>query len=373
MPSIRRSAVAASAAALLVASLAACGPKEDDAAPRPSTSASDSEQDFQGLPSLEDLKEWKNGGWKNWDKWADKAAEFVNPIIKNLWSPERMAEAQYPDNRLRSQSSLDSQQSEAPPPLADVKEVKRPYHQNMAPVGKIFFDSPEGQMVCSGTVVKDPANPGRSNLVWTAGHCVHGGKNGGWMRNLIFVPSYNNNGLPANQLANSDPSNLAPYGRWWATEVATSGQWIKGGGKTGNPSFAYDYAVMRVKPENGGGKSLEETVGAAVPVWFDGPKSEQYRGMSVYGYPADKPFDGSKMMTCTSRVTPMTYPGTPSMHRSGCPMTPGSSGGGWFATNQRGETVLVSLTSLVANDRTWSAGPYLGPNARKVLNTLSGS
>ena len=369
---IHRSAVAAFAAALLATSLAACGPEEEaDAAANPSASATDDKPDLQGLPSLEDLKKWKDGGWRNWDDWADKAAEFVNPVIENLWQPERMTKAKQPDVSLRTQSNLDAERSEAPPPVADVKEVQRPYHKHMAPIGKIFFDSPKGPMVCSGTVVKDPANPGRSNLVWTAGHCVHGGRDGGWMRNIIFVPSFNDNGVPAEQIETSGPRNVAPYGRWWATEAATSGEWIKNGTQQGNPAYAYDYAVLRVKPENGGTKSLEETVGAAVPIWFNGPRSEQYRGMSVYGYPADRPFDGSKMMTCTSPVTPMTWPGTPSMHRGGCPMTGGSSGGGWFATNERGETVLVSHTSLVAYDRTFSVGPYLGTGAEKVFQALS--
>ena len=52
-------------------------------------------------------------------------------------------------------------------------------------------------MVCSGTVVKDPRNPGKSNLVWTAGHCVHAGQAGGWYRNIVFVPAYNDKGKSA--------------------------------------------------------------------------------------------------------------------------------------------------------------------------------
>jgi V8-like Glu-specific endopeptidase len=30
-----------------------------------------------------------------------------------------------------------------------------------------------------------------SNLVWTAGHCVHADGSGGWYRNIAFVPAYN--------------------------------------------------------------------------------------------------------------------------------------------------------------------------------------
>ena len=45
--------------------------------------------------------------------------------------------------------------------------------------------------------MKDPAHPGKSNLVWTAGHCVHAGAKGGWYRNIAFVPSYNDAGKSA--------------------------------------------------------------------------------------------------------------------------------------------------------------------------------
>jgi V8-like Glu-specific endopeptidase len=49
-------------------------------------------------------------------------------------------------------------------------------------------------MVCSGTVITDVNHPGKSNLVWTAGHCVHAGGGGGWYRNIVFVPAYNDLG-----------------------------------------------------------------------------------------------------------------------------------------------------------------------------------
>ena len=72
-------------------------------------------------------------------------------------------------------------------------------------------------MVCSATVVEDPAHPGKSNLVWTAGHCVHAGKKGGWYRNIVFVPSYNDAGKTAAAAAERRRGReVAPYGVWWA-------------------------------------------------------------------------------------------------------------------------------------------------------------
>ncbi|MFJ1617295.1 MULTISPECIES: hypothetical protein [unclassified Streptomyces] len=46
-----------------------------------------------------------------------------------------------------------------PAPVGAERE-KTPYHDCAAPVGKVFFDFPESSMACSGTVVKDPENPG---------------------------------------------------------------------------------------------------------------------------------------------------------------------------------------------------------------------
>ena len=42
----------------------------------------------------------------------------------------------------------------------------------------ILEDGKGGGGYCSATVVSDPANPGRSNLVYTASHCLHEGKGG---------------------------------------------------------------------------------------------------------------------------------------------------------------------------------------------------
>ncbi|MGW7596340.1 hypothetical protein ACWGK9_45840, partial [Streptomyces rubiginosohelvolus] len=102
MPLIRRSTVAAAAmTALLVVSASACGPGDDEAASSSNSSAASTGQQAKdgiklpdGVPtSLDDLKKWKEGGWKDWDKWARKASEFANPIIKNFWQPSRMAKA----------------------------------------------------------------------------------------------------------------------------------------------------------------------------------------------------------------------------------------------------------------------------------------
>ncbi|POX40878.1 hypothetical protein C3486_11850 [Streptomyces sp. Ru73] len=383
MPSIRRTAAAAVAVAALLVTATACGPEDTKAAgadsAAESTGPSDAAKLPNGLPkSLDSLKKWENGGWKNWDKdtWARKAKDFANPVIKDLWKPSRMAKAEAaPAVTAQSAGSGGGPGTTDPEPRpVTAQQVERPYHQHMAPIGKIFFDSPDGPMVCSGTVVSDPANPGKSNLVWTAGHCVHSGRSGGWMRNIVFVPSYNDNGLPANQVSASSQQNVTPYGTWWADWSQTSSQWIDGGAHSGNAASAYDFAVLHVKPENGGGKSLEETVGASVPVWFGAPQGSGVTGLDgvkAIGYPQAPPYDGAKMMNCLDRPVRLTMAqSTPAMHWIGCSMTGGTSGGGWLADHD-GKLSLVSNSSIGSLDHTWLAGPHLGAEAKGVFDAIS--
>lgn len=320
-----------------------------------------------------DVDKWANGGWKNWDKdkWLSEAKDFVNPVIEGLWKPERMRSAKEANKTVTAKdAAADQGVSDPEPRPVRAAAEKTPYHDNAAPVGKVFFDSPEGSMVCSGTVVKDVNHPGKSNLVWTAGHCVHAGKGGGWYRNITFVPSYNDLGKPESQLADATASQIAPYGTWWADWASTSNEWIQGGSETGGAGAAYDYAVLHVKPESGS-KSLEETVGAALDVDFSAPSATEVAKMGAWGYPAAPPYSGLKMFKCIDRPGRLAIsPALPTMYRIGCTMTGGSSGGGWFRVVD-GRTELVSNTSIGPADNTWLAGPQLGKEAEGLYQNMS--
>ncbi|MBX7553358.1 hypothetical protein K1Y78_36550 [Streptomyces sp. tea 10] len=321
-----------------------------------------------------DVSQWENGGWKNWDKskWLRDAKDFVNPVIKGLWKPDRMQSAQEANKTVSTQDASAGQgTSDQPPQPVQALPEKTPYHQYSAPVGKVFFDSPRGPMVCSGTVIKDVNHPGRSNLVWTAGHCVHAGRDGGWYRNIAFVPSYNDDGDSAAQMRTAGAAEAAPYGTWWADWVSTSNEWIQRGAEVGNDGSPYDYSILHVKPENGSGKSLEETVGAALDVDFSAPSANQVAEMGAWGYPAAPPYNGLKMFKCLDRPGRLSMgPALPDMYRIGCTMTGGSSGGGWFRV-VNGKTVLVSNTSIGPADHSWLAGPPLGQEAKAVYESMS--
>ncbi|MFF4590643.1 trypsin-like serine peptidase [Streptomyces sp. NPDC001388] len=323
-----------------------------------------------------DLDKWKNGAWKNWDRddWLREAQDYVNPIIKGLWDPDRMREAEDPDRAVDDNDlSGDQGVTDPTPAPVDAEAVPTTYHANAPEAGKVFFDSPEGTMVCSATVVEDPAHPGKSNLVWTAGHCVHAGKKGGWYRNIAFVPSYNDEGLSAEQLETATKEEAAPYGVWWGDWVKTSDQWIAQGGQTGGDGAPYDFAVIHVTPEAGGsGKSLEETVGSALPVDFNAPAVPKVSGITATGYPAAAPFDGQKLYQCQDKPGRLSFSESdPTMYRIGCTMTGGSSGGGWVATGSDGKPALVSNTSIGPASAGWLAGPRLGEVAQGVYDSVS--
>ncbi|MFJ4876150.1 trypsin-like serine peptidase [Streptomyces sp. NPDC088745] len=388
MPSIRPLLAATGLVAALALTTTACGPTENKArGDKPSSPAASAPTPAgdgdHALPKdlADKLREhgvdpekWKNGEWRNWNKdtWLREAKDFVNPVIEGLWKPERMRTAKDPAKTMTA-SDLSSGQGVSDPTPRPVRAQpeKTPYTRHGAPVGKLFFDSPQGSMVCSGTVVKDVNNPGRSNLVWTAGHCVHAGGTGGWYRNIVFVPAYNNNALAPDALQAAPPREEAPYGAYWADWVTTSGEWIRGGGPTGGSGAPYDYAVMHVKPQRGG-RSLEETVGTAVAVDFRAPDTRRISAMGAWGYPAGAPYNGYVMHKCVDRPGRLSLsPTTPTMHRIGCTMTGGSSGGGWFVNDGTGGLKLVSNTSIKPVTSGWLAGPRLGKGAEQVYTTVS--
>ncbi|MEU8629294.1 hypothetical protein [Streptomyces sp. NPDC048669] len=382
MRSIRPLLAVTGLVAALTLTATACGSSEDKAADKPAATETAGAGDGGLSAGLADTlkkhgvdpEKWKNGEWKNWnkDKWLREAKDFVNPVIDGLWKPDRMKSAKDPAKTM-SAGDLSGGQgvSDPEPKPVSAEREKTPYHDYAAPVGKVFFDSPEGHMVCSGTVVKDPENPGRSNLVWTAGHCVHAGSRGGWYRNIVFVPAYNDQGKDAAALRNARPQEIAPYGAYWADWATTSGEWLADGGPTGGEGAPYDYAVLHVRPQKGT-KSLEETVGNALAVDFDAPEAKQISAMGAWGYPAAPPYGGLIMHKCVDRPGRLSIsPATPTMYRIGCTMTGGSSGGGWFSEGDDGRLVLVSNTSIGPVTSGWLAGPHLGRGAEEIFTMMS--
>ncbi|EST38458.1 hypothetical protein N566_07315 [Streptomycetaceae bacterium MP113-05] len=380
----RRALAGAAAVAALALAATACGPEENDADPKPSASSEKSAQDLReelGLPdklpedlpaALKDLDKWRGGAWKNWDRedWLREAREFVNPIIEDYWDPDRMEDAEE-NERDVDESEIDEGVTDPEPAPVEAEEVPLPYTEKAPPVGKVLMETPQGPMVCSGTVVKDPENPGRSNLVATAGHCVHAGQKGGWFRNVVFVPHYNSSGLTPAELREATQEQVAPNGVWWAKHARTTTHWIENGASSGGTGAPQDFAVLKVQPEDKNAKStksLEETVGGAVEVDFGTPGVQGIPSLTANGYPAAPPFTGERMYRCEDEPGRLTLdPSQPTMYRIGCTMTGGSSGGGWLSADGKR---LLSVTSIGPVTHGWLAGPRLGDEAEAVFEAV---
>ncbi len=354
-------ALAALAAALLLTATA-CGPadsKGGDGAPAGNPGLT--------LPSsLRNLKNWKPADWA---KWAQQHA-FKNEIVKDLWSVDAM-NAATPAKAMAATAQAPDNQNDPLPASIPAKGEKHPYTGNMAVFGKLFMKSPKGTYVCSGTVVSDPLHPGKSNLVWTASHCLHGGKGGDWLKNIAFIPSYNRSGAASGN-KQATPDQVAPYGRWWADYATVSPQWIEEGGETGGPVSQYDSGIIRVTNPDLPGKSLEEIVGGSVPVWFNAPR-DQLSALTAYGFPAAQPFDGQELEYCNGgRPSRISFDTTrPTMLTIGCTMTAGSSGGGWLAPGPNGKAALVSNTSIGPSPSAWLAGPELDDQAKQMFDYMT--
>src|SRR6266487_141123 len=171
----------------------------------------------------------------------------------------------------------------------------------LSTVGKVFMTNEAGQdMACSGTAVASS----NSSVVDTAGHCLYW--NGGWVKNVIFCPLYEN--------------GSTPYGCWAARDLEAPSDWINA-----RPNdFHHDFGMAIVSPNSQG--VLTDLVGGAG--WaYNEPVDQPFY---AYGYPAAYPFDGQTRRSCESPSGTIWRHGGGSVVSIPCNMTGGSSGGPWF-------------------------------------------
>ncbi len=241
------------------------------------------------------------------------------------------------------------------PRTVEAELVEAPYDEpDKAIRGKIVFEVPGGVAECSGTVVDHPSG----NMVWTAAHCLHGGRDGDYYKNIMFIPGYNGEAATT--------AEKMPYGRWPVREVRVSDQWIRDADpERDSTASPFDFGAFIVKPPTGK-KSLREELGASAEIRFNAPRNLDVRS---FGYPGEDPYDGRMLYTCSSPTTDFSNTGwpDPAMLWMGCTMTGGSSGGGWFAEID-GKEYLVSNISLGITLRSAQTmtGPYLGNAAHEL-------
>ncbi len=206
--------------------------------------------------------------------------------------------------------------------------------------GKVFFTMSGADFQCSGSSVK-AAN---KSLVVTAGHCVNQGP-GAFATNFVFIPGYRD--------------GVAPYGTFAARKLTTTKQFMTSG------DLNYDVGMVAVSPVKK--VRLSDKVGA------QGIAFNQKRGhaMSSFGYPAEAPYDGSKLAWCQGTAVPDKVGKTQDQGLD-CNMTGGSSGGPWLMSYNaaKGLGLVNSLNSfkyqtggllgLGAQSSAEMYGPYFG-------------
>ena len=204
--------------------------------------------------------------------------------------------------------------------------------------GKIFYtDASDGKnYVCSGAAINTPTK----RTVVTAGHCVHGGKNKTWHRNIVFVPGYNR--------------GVRPHGTFSAQYLRVANDWVQYGQPTGGTGDSYKHDVAFIKTNtNEKGQLLVNMVGGHGLNVDRSPIFES----TVFAYPGNKE-SGRVMHACwgnthTIRITPYYFPTL-----SGCEFAGGSSGGPWLAdyNNATGLGKVQSVTSFATNNNTSVSG-----------------
>lgn len=179
--------------------------------------------------------------------------------------------------------------------------------------GRVFFTMGGVGYTCSGSTVGG-ASP---SVVVTAAHCVSDGA-GSWASGWRFIPGY--------------VAGRAPYGVYAAVAFYVARAWASGADEDDDVAFVVTRPV-----------AATVAVGTAVgeqPISF-GPRGG---AASVFGYPALRPYDGSRLGYCSGPVSPDPYGGADA--GLGCAMTEGDSGGPWLSSfNPRTGTGTITGVS----------------------------
>ena len=243
-------------------------------------------------------------------------------------------------------------------------------------VGKVFFEMGGSLYVCSGNAVDDVQdNVTTANLVVTAGHCVNDGGEA-YATNFMFIPRY-------------DPTqprdSRQPDGTFVSTRLTTTSQWAA----QGSDMYNYDVGMARVGI-NEKGESLAAAIGDTSDIAFVSGDPTSTEGLDYtvtthsFGYPAARPYDGTRLISCWGSTTSDTVGGSTD-YRLPCNMTGGSSGGPWLldvdpavaplTDNAAVSDVQISVNSFgYRGEKNAMYGPIFGTTVQALYTaTASGS
>ncbi|MCL2585045.1 MAG: trypsin-like serine protease [Streptosporangiales bacterium] len=103
-------------------------------------------------------------------------------------------------------------------------------------VGALFAEGATGNHFCTASVVDSAGH----NLLITAAHCVSGGKNGGYAKNIVFIPGYRD--------------GAAPFGVWTPSRLLVAPQWQK----SSDPGYDVGFVTLN----SNHGKNIQDILGA---------------------------------------------------------------------------------------------------------------
>ena len=219
--------------------------------------------------------------------------------------------------------------------------------------GIVFFDYGSDGYQCSGSVVSTPAG----EAVLTAGHCVIAPGSGVQATNIVFVPGYRDGG--------------EPYGEWPATSFATTSRWqsTAGTGNSNDADEAGDMAILTLANRPADGASVQSVVGA-VGMGFNQPRQQTY---NEYGYPAELPYDGTRLYRLTAPWATDDSSFSPATMGIESDFTPGSSGGPWLVGNPPIALSISTYRYVSPPDSDYMFGPYFGSLAQQLYAAAGGA
>lgn len=268
-----------------------------------------------------------------------------NTVADDYWTAERMRAARPGDERVRKNkgSSVARTEEEDVKTLAAeiapklVKEgLDAALTESMA-VGKVFFEDSTGTpYLCSAATV----NSNGKNMVFTAGHCVHDGDGGNWVKleTWRFMAGYHNGAPPQRQFS--------------ARTLVTLVGWARDG------DSAFDDAVVVLNRNSSGQQAVDVVGGNGLQT---GGAYDQFH--TIFGYSSS--LGGGQTQYTWQGLTgrSLVYPGEMSFQGN---LPTGTSGGPWHLnyvddTSGYGLGYIHGVTSH-GND-TWNYSPYFTSEA----------
>lgn len=347
-------ALAAAVAPVLTATGAAAGPAEADTKPTrvagSDLSTSSSPAPVR-LPGDKTARSYSPAQLKSFERTGG------DPAVLAYWTPERMkaakpldvpGDAQWVENTARAVASktptvaarpvagtIATKVTNYPPPVTNFSLTN----------GKLFFNGYESGSWCSASAVNTPS----TRVLITAGHCVHTGKGGAWLSNVVFVPGYN--------AFNADHD---PVGRFQAYRLRTFDEWRN------NSNLNRDVGWVTTFSGGDWGATVVNTVGGHGLAYNGGTEFD----VSIFGYPINRD-GGNQMWACWGVATDSSF--WDSLSKIRCNFNNGASGGPWLWNydNNNGLGLVRSVMSTLDGNGD-NRGPYFDTAVLNGTNAANG-